>query len=42
MQKKMDRGLRTLIEQQNERSENGNNQNKKMNLNLRKEVNNER
>jgi len=42
MQKKMDRRLRTLIEQQNERSENGNNQNKKMNLNLRKEVNNER
>jgi hypothetical protein len=41
-QKKMDRRLRTLIEQQNERSENGNNQNKKMNLNLRKEVNNER
>ena len=38
----MDRRLRTLIEQQNERSENGNNQNKKMNLNLRKEVNNER
>jgi hypothetical protein len=42
MQKKVDRLLRTLIEQQNERSENGNNQNKKMNLNLRKEVNNER
>jgi hypothetical protein len=42
MQKKMDRRLRTLVEQQNERSENGNNQNKKMNLNLRKEVNNER
>lgn len=41
-QKKMDRRLRTLIEQQNERSENGNYQNKKMNLNLRKEVNNER
>jgi hypothetical protein len=38
----MDRRLRTLIEQQNERSENGNNQNKKMNLNIRKEVNNER
>ena len=41
MQKKMDR-LRILIEQQSEGSQNGNNQNKKMNLNLRKEVNNER
>ena len=42
MQKKVDRRLRTLIEQQNETIEDGNNQNKKMNLNLRKEVNNER
>ena len=42
MQKKMDRRLRILIEQQSEGSQNGNNQNKKMNLNLRKEVNNER
>ena len=41
IQKKMDR-LRILIEQQSEGSQNGNNQNKKMNLNLRKEVNNER
>ncbi len=39
MQKKMDRRLRILIEQQSEGSQNGNNQNKKMNLNLRKEVN---
>jgi hypothetical protein len=37
MQKKMDRRLRTFIEQQNERIEDGNNQNKKINLNLRRD-----
>jgi hypothetical protein len=42
MQKKVDRRLRTFIEQQNERIEDGNNQNKKINLNLRKEINNDR
>jgi hypothetical protein len=42
MQKKMDRRLRTFIKQQNERIEDGNNQNKKINLNLRKEINNDR
>jgi cell division protein FtsL len=37
MQKKMDQRLRTFIEQQNERIEDGNNQNKKINLNLRRD-----